>query len=116
MQRLSRGYGRRLGALLPQFIGLGLFAYFAFHLVQGERGVRAYAQLGKELEEAWAEEAALRSELEASRARVRALSAEALDPDLLEERAQAVLNFAHPDEVVVILPDDDAGASPFEAN
>jgi len=115
MQRLSTGFGRRVGGLVPQLIGLGLLAYFAFHLVQGERGLRAYAQLGKELEAAWAEEAALREDLQAARARVDALSVRSLDLDLLEERAQAVLNFAKPDEVVVILPDSDAAGWGFPA-
>ncbi len=59
MTWLLKAMSRKFGVLLPQLIGLGLFAYFAFHFVQGERGLRAYAKLGKELEAAWAEEAAL---------------------------------------------------------
>ncbi len=116
MTWLLRAMSRKIGVLLPQLIGLGLFAYFAFHFVQGERGLRAYAKLGQELEAAWAEEAALRSELDAARARVSALSAQALDPDLLEERAQAVLNYAKPEELVIILPDDESDGPAFQAD
>ncbi len=102
--------------LVPQLIGLGLFAYFAFHFVEGERGVRTYAQLGQDLKAAWAEEANLRQDLADQRARVNALSVESLDLDLLEERAQAVLNYARPEEVVVILPDGDSSSLGFEGN
>lgn len=102
--------------LVPQLIGLGLFAYFAFHFVEGERGVRAYAELGQELKAAWAEEASLRQELDSARARVNALSVESLDPDLLEERAQVILNYARPEEVVVILPDGEAAGWDYQGN
>ncbi|GAB5469089.1 MAG: septum formation initiator family protein [Rhodospirillales bacterium] len=115
MKRPSNALTRRLGMLLPQLIGLGLFAYFAFHFLQGDRGIRTYAQLGKDLEAAAAEKAQLQHELDAARARVSSLSVKALDPDLLEERAQAVLNYARPEEVVIILPESDDGGLPFQS-
>ncbi|MBC6404253.1 MAG: septum formation initiator family protein [Rhodospirillales bacterium] len=116
MTGLLIGLVGRFGKLLPQLIGLGVFAYFAFHFVQGERGVRAYAKLGQELEAAWAEEASLRDDLQIARDRVNALSAKSLDPDLLEERAQAVLNYARPKEVMIILPDSEAAGWDYQAN
>ena len=116
MRWLLSALSRRFGVLLPQLIGLGLFAYFAFHFVQGERGVRTYAQLGQDLQAAWEQEANLRADLAEARARVNALSVKALDPDLLEERAQAVLNYARPEEVVVILPDSESGGWTFQEN
>lgn len=107
MRWVFSSLGRRVGMLVPQLIGLAIFGYFAFHLVEGERGVRTYATLGQELKAAWAEEASLRDELAEERLRVNALSVQSLDLDLLEERAQSVLNYARPEEVVVILPDDE---------
>ncbi len=116
MRWLLSALGRRFGMLLPQLIGLGLFAYFAFHFVEGERGVRAYAKLGQDLKAAWTEEASLRQDLADARARVAFLSVNGLDLDLLEERAQAVLNYARPEEVVVILPDGESGGWQYEGN
>jgi len=110
------GLVRRFGKLLPQFICLGVFAYFAFHLLQGERGVFAYDKLGKKLEAAWEKEACLRQDLQVERDRVNALRAKSLDPDLLEERAQAVLNYARPKEVMIILPDSEAAGSDCQTN
>ncbi len=114
MRWLLSRLGRRVGMLLPQLIGLGLFSYFAFHLVEGERGLRTYATLGQELKAAWAEEANLRETLAEERARVNALSVKSLDLDLLEERAQTVLNYARPEEVVIILPDNESEGLPFQ--
>ncbi len=116
MRWLLSGLGRRVGLWLPQLIGLAIFGYFAFHFVEGERGVRTYAKLGQELKAAWAEEASLRQTLAEERARVNALSVQSLDLDLLEERAQTVLNYARPEEVVVIVPDVEGAALPLQGN
>lgn len=116
MRWLLSRLGRRVGLWLPQLIGLAIFGYFAFHLVEGERGVRTYAKLGQELKAAWAEETSLRQTLAEERARVNALSVQSLDLDLLEERAQTVLNYARPEEVVVILPDDEGAGLPLQGN
>ncbi|MEO1190962.1 MAG: septum formation initiator family protein [Pseudomonadota bacterium] len=112
MKRPSNAITRNLGRLLPQLIGLGLLAYFAVHLLQGDRGIRAYVQLGADLAAVEAEQQALQQELLDARARVAALGPEALDGDLLEERAQAVLNYARPEEVVIILPNELAQEPP----
>lgn len=95
---------KRARQILPQIFGLSLALYFAYHLVNGDRGMGAYMRLTQELEEAKANEAVLASEVAAQRALVAGLSAESLDPDLLEERARAVLDMLRSDEVIVILP------------
>jgi cell division protein FtsB len=50
----------------------------------------------------------LQQERAAESARVRSLSAAALDPDLLEERAQTVLGYLRPDERVILLKSRDS--------
>jgi len=100
--------GRRSLPVIPQVLGLALLGYFALHLVQGDRGLRAYTHLSEKLKEAEAEERILMEDLEQAQARVAGLRPQSLDPDLLEERAHAVLNFAREDEVMVILPNSPA--------
>ncbi|MGL5117465.1 MAG: FtsB family cell division protein [Beijerinckiaceae bacterium] len=93
------------------FLALGFYAvaaaavgYFAFHAQHGERGLRAkagykirVAQLQVELEQVKQE----RGDWER---RVMLLKAGSLDRDLLDERARELLNYAHRNDVVVILP------------
>ena len=77
--------------------------YFAYHAVQGDRGLIAWLQHSRELGESetvLAELAAERSTLEH---RVSQLRAESLDPDMLEEQARTMLNFAEPDDRTLLL-------------
>jgi len=84
--------------------GIALVVYFVFHIIQGERGVIALAQVRAEINQA----AATRIRAEETRRgwenRVARLRPESLDPDLLEERARAVLGLVRDDEVVILRP------------
>lgn len=82
----------------------GMVGYFAWHAQYGDRGLKAkaaykirIAMLQQEFEEVKAE----RQEWER---RVRLLKAASLDRDLLDERARTLLNAAHRNDVVLILP------------
>lgn len=85
-----------------------LVVYFAYHLVQGDRGLIALNRLEGEVVEAEAALETLRSRRAALEAKVDQLSPPAIDRDLLVERARIVLNFTHPDDVVLFLPDEAA--------
>jgi cell division protein FtsB len=99
-QAIRRFLARILGPLL----GCLAVAYFAYHLVNGERSLLAWRHMDGEIVEAEARLAQLRREREVLERRASLLRPDHLDPDMLEERARAVLNFAHPDEIVVIAP------------
>ena len=103
---LIRELRRRARQIAPQVIAACLVGYFAFHAVQGERGVLAYLRLETELEKA----EAVQSELSAQRIemerRVSLLRPDSLDPDMLEERAREVLSFARDDELVILLEEE----------
>ena len=78
-----------------------VIAYFGYHLVEGERGLSAYARLGHDLvrvEAQYREVKAVRERLEA---RVDLLHPSHIDADMLDERARIVLGVAHPDEVII---------------
>jgi cell division protein FtsB len=80
-----------------------LVAYFGYHAVQGEHGLLARNELSAQVQQAEARLDELRSERERLEARVDLLSPDAVDRDMLDERARAMLNYAHPDDVVIFL-------------
>lgn len=92
-------------------IGLGFYAvsgaavgYFAYHAHHGERGLRAKAEYKIRIAQLDAEMKVIKTERAEWERRVGQLRAESLDRDLLDERARTLLNAAHRNDVVVILP------------
>jgi cell division protein FtsB len=92
---------RARSALWP-IIGALLLAYFSYHTVQGDHGLLSLLQLRAKVEQAHTVHAALEIERTRLDARVALLRPDNLDPDMLEERARVMLNFAHPNEIVIL--------------
>lgn len=92
---------RARSALWP-IIGALLLAYFSYHTVQGDHGLLSLLQLRAKVEQAQTVHASLVSERAKLGARVALLRPDNLDPDMLEERARVMLNFAHPNEIVIL--------------
>ncbi len=90
-------------ALLPAIIALAAL-YFGLYAVFGPKGFYMLAAREETQALAAAELAMLEEEQAALERRVRLLNGTAVDPDLLEEEARRVLNRAHPDEVIVLMP------------
>ncbi len=102
---------------LKRFIPLSglmvVIAYLGFHAWTGEQGYRSHLTLSSEIADTRQQLAEVRAERAAMEDRVARLNdatpdAE-IDVDYLEERARAVLRFAHPDEIVVTLDADPRG-------
>lgn len=83
-------------------IGMSVVAYFAFHAVQGDRGLIALGKLRGEVDQLQAQVLDVREERMELESRVHALRSDSLDPDLLEERARHLLGYGYADEAVVI--------------
>ncbi|WP_233205076.1 FtsB family cell division protein [Alkalicaulis satelles] len=86
-------------------IGLLVFiAYLAYHALHGEQGVINHARIKADIASAEAVLAETRAQRMAMEDRVARLDDRtgAVDVDYLEERARAVLRFAHPNEIVVM--------------
>ncbi len=81
---------------------LVLVGYFAYHLVNGERGFIALLQLDQQIQEAKANAAILAKERTEVESRVALMRPDQLDPDMLEERARLMLSVGHPDEVMIL--------------
>ena len=88
-------------------IGICVAGYFAYHAVQGDRGIIAWLVLNQQIREARETQGELAAERATLEQRVGLLQPDSLDPDLLEERARVMLNFAHADELVI--PRNSAG-------
>ena len=87
---------------LVTMLCFGLFLYFGYHLVHGDRGYFARKGLEKKLETAEHKRAQKTADRENLENRVRLMRPESLDLDLLDERARVVLGYMKPDERVIV--------------
>ncbi len=102
---------------LKRFIPLSglmvVIAYLGFHAWTGEQGYRSHLALSSEIADTRLQLLEAHAERMAMEDRVARLNDAApdaeIDVDYLEERARAVLRFAHPDEIVVTLDADPRG-------
>jgi cell division protein FtsB len=97
-------------------LGIGLLAYFAYHAIQGDRGLFAWMALNQQLKQTHALGDAVAAQRSEPENRVERLSSASLDPDLLDERVRAMLNYAHEDEVVIMLPSAEPAETPAVIN
>ena len=75
--------------------------YFVTHAQHGDRGLETRKSLRQQLARANEELAAIREEKRVWERRVAMLQSEAIDRDLLEERARRIVNRVHRDDIVV---------------
>ena len=90
----------RARLIIGPILGISLVFYFAYHLVQGDRGLIAWLRLTQQIDEARATLAQVEAERQPLAHRV-SLMGEHIDPDLLDETARAGLNLVGSDEIVV---------------
>ena len=100
---LRRDLKRRLAQMTWPMLGACLAGYFVYHAVQGDRGILAWMQVNQQIKAAQAELNKSDAAREAMEQRVALLSNTSLDLDMLEERARIMLNFSHPDDLVIFL-------------
>ncbi len=98
---------RRLKEVAIPVLGFCLVGYFAYHSVEGERGLATYVRLTEQAQAARLQLEELTAERQALERRVALLRSDGLDRDLLDERARLMLNLARPDEFVVLDPAGD---------
>lgn len=82
--------------------GALLMIYFAFHAINGDRGLLKYLYLRQEIAEAQKIAGHYNSQKLKLEEKVKHLSNSSLDLDLLEERARIVLNLAGQDEFIIL--------------
>jgi cell division protein FtsB len=93
---------RSLRAALGPVLGFCVVGYFAYHSFEGERGIYAYVRLVEQVEIARAHLDDVRAERQTLERRVMLLRSDSLDPDMLDEQSRALLNYARPDELIIL--------------
>ncbi|WP_431284475.1 FtsB family cell division protein [Humitalea sp. 24SJ18S-53] len=87
---------------LPAACGL-VVAFFAWHTINGDRGLEAQERRAAEIITARAELTRSEAERDALERRVQGLRGDRIDADQLDERARSLLNFVGRDEIIVPL-------------
>jgi cell division protein FtsB len=100
---------RRIAQILGPSLAAALVGYFAYYTVEGERGLIALTRLQAQAARSEVQLAELRAEREALELKVTSLRPDSLDLDRLDERTRSLLNDSRPDELIVELPQAQAG-------
>jgi cell division protein FtsB len=83
-------------------IGIGLFFYFSYHLIQGQRSAMRYLTLEQTISRMEQQKEELKSKREDLETKVAMLRPNSINKDLLEERARIVLGFRKTGEMDVL--------------
>jgi len=98
---------RRLRSFLTAlglYVGAALLiGYFGVNAYTGNHGLRAKQDLDQHFAELSDELARLKKERAEWQRKVALLKSESIDPDMLDERARAVLNYLEPREITLIV-------------
>ena len=79
-----------------------LIGYFGIHAYTGAHGLKAKQDLAQQMDELSKELARLKVERGSWEHRVSLLRSDRIDPDMLDERARAMLDYAHPNDLVLM--------------
>jgi cell division protein FtsB len=98
---------RRLRAILTGLAlyaaAAGLIAYFGVNAYTGNHGLHAKHDLDQQIAELTGERDRLQHERREWERRTALLSSQSVDPDMLDERARALLSYAHPRDLTILL-------------
>jgi cell division protein FtsB len=91
-----------LTALCLYAVAALLVSYFGVNAFTGNRGLRAKEDIERQIAELTAEIDRARAERAQWERRVALLRSEKIDPDMLDERARALLSYAHPNDLILL--------------
>jgi cell division protein FtsB len=98
---------RRLRSALTAFglyiLAALLIGYFGVNAYTGNRGLKAQHDLEMQIGELTGEIVRLKAERAQWQRRVSLLRSDNLDPDMLDERARALLDYVHPHDLTLLL-------------
>ena len=80
-----------------------LVGYFGVNAFSGNHGLKAKQDIDRQIAALSGELAALRTERAQWERRIALLKPNGLDPDMLDERARALLDYAHPNDLTLML-------------
>lgn len=91
----------RLRFLFGPILGISALVYFAYHTVQGDRGVLAWWNLHRQIQVSQAQLSLIEQDYNQLQKQVDLLRPNHLDPDMLEERARIMLNVGRENDVII---------------
>jgi len=89
-------------SLVIHLVGMLILIYFTYHLITGERGVKALIVLNAELSKTTEELEMVRAERLQLEHKVNLMRPESLDLDLLDQQVRLVLGYARKNEIVIL--------------
>lgn len=92
---------RRLGRFVLPAITAAFLAYFGYHSIHGEFGLKATEKFEQQKAERQQKLAVLKARHKALERQVDALSDGSIQKDMLDEEARAQLNMSKADEIVI---------------
>jgi len=92
-----------LNALALYSLAAALIGYFGVNAYNGNYGLRAKQDLDQQIAELSGELATLKADRATWERRVSLLKPESIDPDMLDERARTLLNYADPRDLTLRL-------------
>lgn len=81
-------------------------SYLGYSVVSGQFGIDSREVLDAQIDELGAQSGALQAEIDSYRHKIDLFQSSRLDPDLVSERARALLSMAQPDDIVVMVDTD----------
>jgi len=82
-----------------------LIGYFGVNAFSGNHGLKAKQDIDRQIAALSADLAELQVERRQWERRIALLKSDKLDPDMLDERARALLDYVHPNDLVLMLPE-----------
>jgi cell division protein FtsB len=107
---------RRLRTILNAFalytLAALLIGYFGVNAYNGDRGLKAKEDIDRQMAALTADLARLQAEQAQWERRIALLKSDDLDPDMLDERARALLDYADPHDLTLMLARPSPTATP----
>jgi cell division protein FtsB len=100
---VTRKWRPILTALGLYVIAALLIAYFGVNAYTGNHGLKAKKDLDQQIAEFTEELGRLKLERVRWERQVVLLKSDSIDPDMLDERARALLHYAHPNDLTILL-------------
>jgi cell division protein FtsB len=102
---VSHRHRRTVLTVLGLYVFAGLFiGYFAANAFSGNHGLRAQGELDQQMASMQQELAQVKAERAVWERRVALLRSDRIDPDMLDERARALLGYLDPRDLTLIIP------------
>jgi cell division protein FtsB len=102
-----------LNALALYVMAALLIGYFGFNAYNGNHGLKAKQDIDRQMQALSAELDRLHQERVLWERRLQLLKTNDIDPDMLDERARALLDYADPKDLIMMIKPDRPAADPI---